>query len=495
MAGAKGYFIGLGLVQQILLKFVLGLDGYGALSSALSLSSILYNTVVTTSIQGVSRAVAQAPEAERPATTRRALSVHAVLALPLGAAAFLAAGPVGTFTGMPHVVMSLRLGSVIVVAYGLYAPLIGVLNGSRRFGGQALFDVAAATFRTVGLVGGGLVAVRLFGRGPEGAMAGFVAAAVLVLVAAVVVVGTGRSGRSPLGVREHLLFIGPLALGQLLLNLLFQADLTVLRAFASRAATTAGLPVEAADPLIGAYRATQLFSFLPYQLLLAITFVLFPLLAAAHRARDRDAVRDYVRAGMRLALVIAGVMVSVSSGLARELLTSVFGQDAAELGSNAMELLTLGFGAFAIFGILTTVLNSIGRERESAIVTVVALALVIGLGALGLSGTAFAPALLLRTAVATSLGILVATVSAAILVRRATGGLVPTATAVRVGTAVAVSVVLGRCLPDLGLTGNALRVLTVGYAGAVAIVYASVLLLTRELGAADLALVRRVLRR
>ena len=55
---AKVYFILQGLVQQVLLPRVLGLDGYGALSSVLGAASIAYNPIVTTSIQGVSRAVA-----------------------------------------------------------------------------------------------------------------------------------------------------------------------------------------------------------------------------------------------------------------------------------------------------------------------------------------------------------------------------------------------------------------------------------------------------
>lgn len=495
VAGAKGYFIGVGLVQQILLKATLGLDGYGALSSALSLSSIVYNTVVTGSIQGVSRAVAQAKEAERAATTRRVLAVHAALALPLGAGAYLAARPVGTFVGMPHVVPTLELGSLVVVAYGLYAPLIGVLNGTRRFVGQALFDVATATLRTVGLVLGGWLAGRWLGRGPEGAMAGFVAAACLVLGGAVVVVGTGRRGASSFRAGAHLGFVAPLALGQLLLNLLLQADLTVLRAFAARAAVAAGRPVEAADPLVGAYRATQLFSFLPYQLLLSITFVLFPLLAATHRAGDAAAVRQYVRTGLRLALVIAGAMVSVTSGLARGLLFGVFGADAAALGARPMELLTLGFGAFALLGVLTTVLNGLGREGQSAVVTVLAFGLVVGLGAGSLAGEPFTPALLWRTAVATSSGILLATATAAVLVRRAAGALVAPLTALRVAAAVGAAVAIGRWLPDFGLDGHALRALTAAYAGLVGLLYTGLLLFTRELGGADLALVRRVLRR
>src|SRR6185369_2090578 len=102
-----------------------GLDGYGALSSSLAAASIVYNPVVGASIQGVSHAVATAPEGARPAALRRVLSIHAGLALGIGGV-FLALAPLlGAFTGAPHLVPSLRMLSAVLVVYGLYAPLVG----------------------------------------------------------------------------------------------------------------------------------------------------------------------------------------------------------------------------------------------------------------------------------------------------------------------------------------------------------------------------------
>ncbi|HOU92742.1 MAG TPA: hypothetical protein PLU22_16930, partial [Polyangiaceae bacterium] len=75
------------------------------------------------------------------------------------------------------------------------------------------------------------------------------------------------------------------------------------------------------------------------------------------------------------------------------------------------------------------------------------------------------------------------------------GALVAPLTALRVVAAVAAAVAIGRALPNFSLEGHALRALTVAYAGLVALLYTGLLLFTRELGAADLALVRRVLRR
>ena len=109
MAFAKVYFILNGLVQQILLPRVMGLDGYGAWSTVNSIASITYNPVVSMSIQGVSRAVAATPGGEQPAALRRALKVHALFAVLLGAAFWVLAPVITESAGAPHVTLGLRV--------------------------------------------------------------------------------------------------------------------------------------------------------------------------------------------------------------------------------------------------------------------------------------------------------------------------------------------------------------------------------------------------
>jgi stage V sporulation protein B len=304
-----------------------------------------------------------------------------------------------------------------------------------------------------------------------------------------VLVGIGRAGRGGPTTGQHLTFIAPLLLGQTLLNLLFQADITLLRAFASDSAAAAGLAPMAADPLVGAYRATQMFCFLPYQLLIAVTFILFPMLATAFRDGDRAAVARYVETGVRIALVLAGLMVSVTSGLAGPLLTLVFGADTAALAERPMQLLTIGFGAFAIFGILTTVLNSLKHERKSAVITAIAAALVALLCYLRVRGAPFGPDLLWRTAIATSAGLALATVGAAFLVKRAAGAVVPPITPLRVLLALGIAIAVARFLPVRG------PLVTIGASAVIALVYVVVLIATGELGRRDIENVRTVLSR
>jgi O-antigen/teichoic acid export membrane protein len=202
------YFMVIGLVQQILLTRVLGTSGYGGLSTALSVSAVVYNPVVQSSIQGVSRTVARADDAERPQITRRVLTIHAAFALPIALLFGILAGPIVQWVHAPHLVVPVRILAAVLFFYGLYAPLVGVLNGQRRFVWQAGFDMAFATLRTALMLGGAYAFSRAAQQGVLGASSGFALATAVIFVAALLIAGTGRKGAAALPLRQYLGFIG-----------------------------------------------------------------------------------------------------------------------------------------------------------------------------------------------------------------------------------------------------------------------------------------------
>jgi len=178
--GAKVFFIFSGLAQQTILPRVIGLAGYGALARVFALANILNNVVVASSTQGVSRAVARAIGGEARAF-RRTLRVHVPLAVVL-AAGFAAVSPwIARWEGAPHIVRPLMLMALVALAYGLYAPIIGLLNGRGRFSRQAALDVTFAVFRTLGLIGMGWLFVRGGSSGALGATLGFALAAACIV--------------------------------------------------------------------------------------------------------------------------------------------------------------------------------------------------------------------------------------------------------------------------------------------------------------------------
>ncbi len=489
VAVAKIYFILAGLVQQILLPRVLGAAGYGGLSRVFSFTSIAYNSVVSTSIQGSSRAVARAPQSEKSFVIRRVLRLHALAALPIGLAVWFLAPIAGHWLNAIHLIPAFRVMGGVFFFYALYSPVVGVLNGQQRFLAQAGLDICFATLRTAALIGGAWWFVRHNGRGIEGAVWGFVLVSAIVTIMAVAVAGIGRSGSTSLTNRQHLVFILPLLAGQVLLNALLQLDITLLGRFASDAADRAGIAVTGADSLIASYRATQLFSFLPYQLLLSITFILFPLLAQAHREGKHQDVGLFIRSGIRIALIVAGAIISVTGGIPGALLRLVFSREIAEPAVKCMGLLTLGFGAFALFGILTTALTSLQKERVSALVTALAVLLVVALAFVFVRGRPFGVDLLWRMAIATTCGLVLATLAAGFFVYRVAGTLVSPWCLVRVAVALASAIGIGRLSAPHGI------LLTLVSASCQVLLYLVVLVVLREINRADWSRLTAIVRR
>ena len=498
--GAKVYFIVVSFLQQVLLAKVIGDAGWGALSRVLPSANILNNVMISGSVQGVSRSVAGAgdPEEEQRAF-RSTLRVHLPIAIAM-ALGFVAFAPaIASFQHAPYITTPLMVLAGVVLLYGVYGPLVGKLNGTGRFGKQALLDVLFATLRTAGMLALGWIfahsasdASAVGARGALGACVGFVAAAACIVPLALMWTGTGKPGPSRTVPRAgaYLAQLGPLVLAQLFTNLLLQVDITLLARFVSLSASATELvdPAKRADEWLAVYRACQLFAFLPYQLLMSVTQVLFPLLARARAAGDGEAVRAYVRRGVRLGTLACGLLVMVIATLPGSLLHFAFAPEYAVRGASTLRILALGQGVFALLGIAVTVLASLGRERLAVAVTAAALVLVATVCWATVPGAAFGAAQLEASATATSIALVVGLVAAGLLVRRLTGAFGPAATFLRVGGVLALGTFVGTRLPVFG------KLLTPVMAALVVVAYLVLLVVTGELGKDDLALVRAVVR-
>ena len=492
--GAKVFFILAGFVQQPLLKWAVGLAGYGALSRVLAAANVVNNVVVSASTQGTSRMVAQA-KGEEGKALRLALRVHAPIAVVL-ALLFVGAAPlVAGFQRATYITGALAVAGGVVLLYGLYAPLIGSLNGRGLFVKQAGLDVLFATFRTVGLVGLGVLFVKLGLSGALGAVSGFVIAAFLILLVAIGLAGIGRAGTadSVPTAKTYLSALWPLALAQLFTNALMQQDITLLGRFLADAAPAAGLAGAAAekasDEWVGVYRACQLFAFLPYQLLLSLTQILFPMLAQAKGEGDSASIRTFVARGARLGAIATGLLVSVIVAMPETAIRFAYGSDVAIRGASTLRVLTVGQGLFAMLGLASSILASLGRERTAAWLTFAAATLAGLACTLLVPRAAFGEAQLHATAWAVTGALAISVVAAAWLVRTITGTFVPLATAARVLLAVGACAGMGLMVPAVG------RLMAPVVGGAVGAAYFVVLFATRELRGTDLEALRNRLRR
>lgn len=489
--GAKAFFIVSGLVQQAGLGFALSQDGYGELARVLAVANVVNNVVVAGSTQGVSRAVAGARGNEAGAL-RGAVRIHAILAVALAGAFALAAPLVARFQHATEITVPLLVMSGVVLLYGLYAPLVGSLNGRGLFVKQASLDMLFAALRTVAMIGLALFAARSFGSGVLGATGGFVAAAFVILLVAVRLAGLG-GGKPTVGTKAYLAGLLPLVLAQLFVNLVMQADIVLLGRYLVEGALASGLTGKpasvAANDWVAVYRACQQFAFLPYQLLLSLTQVLFPMLAQARAAGDGARIKAYVTRGARLGAISTGALVAIIAGAPGSLIHFLFGTPMAEQGLQTLRVLAMAQGVFAMLAVASTVLASVGRERSAAGLTMLALGASVVLCVVLVPLAAFGEAKLVTSAAAVGAGLLLALGVGAWLVRRATGAFVPLATGVRVLAATGATIAVG------SFVHMASRFATPFLCMALGGIYVTVLALTREVGSSDAAAIGALIRR
>lgn len=486
ITAAKLYFIVVGYVVQFALPRLLGSAArYGAYSTVMTTASILNNVLVTGTIQSVSKFTSERDD-RAPSALRSALVYQAVLAGVVGLVYFSLSGWIASgFLKKASLAPYLRICTVVVVAYAIYATLIGALNGAKKFSRQAAFDVTFSTLRT-----GLTLGLAAAGLGVMGALGGFAIAASFIVVAALVVVGTGARGEG-VPVSRYVAFAGPLFLYHLLLNGAMTFDLVLLSRYASLAAEASGhVGAEAeliANAQAGYYKAAQAFALIPYQAILSVGFVLFPLVSRATFDQDLGATKSYIKGAMRFSLLLVAGGAAVFASRPAEVIGLVF-PPAYRVAGPALTILSGGFVAFSMFVIACTILNGAGRAWDATMAAAITLVAVIGANAWLVPGKLQVEGLV-ATATATSLGMTIGAVVAGGTVLRRFGALVPVATVARVAVAAAAAVAVGRAIGDHG------KMVTLGAAIAVFATYLVVLVVLREIRREDLAVVRKIARR
>lgn len=505
---AKVFFIVTGLVQQALLPKAIGAADYGALARVMAPSNVANNVVVASSTQGVSRTVAAAGVYEREAL-RAALRIHLGIAV-VGAAILLALAPVYAWHQQSSgVIAPLVMMCGVLFIYGLYAPVIGYLNGRRLFVRQATLDVVAATLRTGALLGFGWLFSRYgtalaitFDTSPGvlGVTVGAVLASLAVFLLALMWTGTGKAFTGPRpaevpALRTYFAVIVPIMVAQFFTNGLMQADtmwlgrnLSLSAGLAAPGTLGALSPTTAANEWLAVYRACQLFAFLPYQLLFSVTQVLFPMVARAH-AEGGARVPELVSRGCRIGAIVCGLLVVVVLAMPGSLISFAYGREMAVRGASTLRVLALGQAAFAILGLSTTVLVSLGRQRMALGITALALLMLVVACQVTIPLEAFGAPQLMASATAVTLALAVSLVVGGTVVRRLAGAFVPWKTAVRVGVCIAAAFVVGGFTP---MVSKVLAPLLAMVAGAA---YLGALVLMGELGKADLTLILSIARR
>jgi stage V sporulation protein B len=507
IAFAKFYFMFAGLVIQLRLPAILSRAAFGSYSLVANITSLVNNVLVTGTIQTVSRFSAQEPGKARR-VQEAGLRMHVRLGLVI-AIAFIAAAPL--IAWLLHDMTKtapLMLAGLILGGYSFYAVFIGTVNGLQQFHKQAGFDMTFATLRVAGLLG-----MATAGFGVIGVIGGWVAAVGVILCAAVVWVGLpGKidpADRLPvrpliqyfLGVATYLvLFNALMFIDSILIKRLttehYAAQLGTLSAALATAVPWAAHatgyhpdPSVLADVQNGYYAAVQNLARLPYQAIIAATFVVFPLVSRSTFAEDRDTTRRYVEVTTRYSLMFAMVIAVVMAANPGEVLGLVYAPDYAQAGAPALTALALGNVAFSVFAITGTILNGAGKTMSAVVTAAFTLALAAIGNYIAIPIAAEHGAVLLVAALVTTGAMAVGAIASGWVLHRQLGAFLPVASVLRIALATACALAVGRALPLHGKLMTLVEAVVVGAA------FLAVLVVTRELGTRDLEAIRAVRRK
>jgi stage V sporulation protein B len=509
ITGAKIWFLLTATVLNIGLPRLLGDPArFGDFAVVNTFISILNMVVLTGALQVVSKRVSESPDnawAVRRGALRLMGGVGLVLLIALVAGADLISR---VLFRDPSLATLLRVASAITVAYGIYAVLIGLLNGLKQFTRQAMFDMTFATLK-LGLI----LALVLAGFSVLGALAGFALAATLIAAAAYVL--TRPLVPRPAGPPA------PVALGAfmlqvmgytLLINVLLQGDVLVVKAatlgpvldaltqghdrlgalVAATGLDPSGLPealaAESTAILSGLYRATKNVSLISYQAVIAITFVIFPLISRATFQVDRDATRAYVRQTFRAASLLVALVATLLAAGGEPLLAFLFG-DAYRVATPALLPLLGAMACFALLFVLANILTAGGHPLDAMLLAAAAVAIQLVALFVVLAGTTAGPAVLSNAALVTLGSIAVSLVAGCVVVVRRFATPLPVLNLARIGAASALA--LAALIP-VGLEGIPGIFVRFAIAG---VVFVGVILASREVTKDELALVTRVLLR
>lgn len=504
IAFAKFYFMFAGLLIQVRLPAVLSRAAFGSYSLVSNIASLVNNVLVTGTIQAVSRFAAQEPGKARR-VQQAGLRMHVRLGLVI-AIGFIAAAPLVAW--LLHDMTKtapLMLAGLIVGGYSFYAVFVGTANGLHQFHKQAGLDMTFATLRVAGLLG-----MAMAGFGVVGVIGGWVAAVGVILCAAIVWVGLpGKIAKEDrLPVRPMIQFFAGVALYLVLFNALMFIDSILIKRLTTEYYAAHAHTLDAAlgqvvpwgvrltgyraDPSVladvqnGYYAAVQNLARLPYQAIIAATFVVFPLVSRSTFTEDRETTRRYVEVTTRYSLIFAMAIAVVMAANPADFLGLVYAPDYAQLGGPALGALALGNVAFSIFAIAGTILNGAGRTWPAVMTAAITLAVAAIGNYIAIPIAAEHGDVLHVAALVTTGAMVIGALVSGWALHRELGAFLPIASVVRIAIATVAALAVGRVLPLHG------KLMTLVEAVAVGATFLVVLVITRELGRRDLAAIKAV---
>lgn len=469
ITASKIWFMVSGYGIHFTLPRLMSTEQFGIYQVVISVVSIINAVIVTGTYQTVSKYTSQEEE-KADSIKSKALKLQLLVGGGIASAFALLAPVISNYLNDERLINPLRLAALITLSYSFYAVFTGYFNGQRKFFTQSVLDIAYSTLKL-----GFIVLFVWLGYGVAGGVGGFALAAVAVLGLAALAAGKGnRAGE--VRAADLLKFQAYLLLFTFALNLLQKVDIILIKALSSADATQA-------SENAAYYGAAINLANITYQIIISVTFVIFPLVSQSTFAEDRARTRSYISTTLRYTLIVMALVATLFSANSSEVLRVIY-PAAYQAGSGALSIVAYGMLLFGLLYVLTTIISASGRPRVS---------LFVGSGTLAASGLLNAlliPAYGIEgAAIATTASMGIGAIAASLFLWKNFGALVPFNSVARIGAA-ALLIYAASYAQTFNSVPLIILKLTV-----LSLIYAAALVLMREIWLDDLSAVKRVIRK
>ena len=375
ITAAKVWFLVTSAVIQLGLPILLGsAEKFGIFKIVTESIGLINMVMITGTLHGVSKLVSEEPE-KANGLVNLAVKMQCLLGVPVAALYFLASPVIAEGFNDPTLTPLLRLSALIIFFYAFYAIFVGYFNGLKEFVNQASLDFTFSTVKMIGIVG-----LVLLGFGVTGAVAGFVGAAGFIAISAgawvLMRIRRGpkqrwESGAARESVKRLLGYLVLIMVYTFALNGVMRADLFVLKSVAASVPVHLSgmeeLFVLMSNKFAGFYGAVLNIARIPYQGVIAVTFVIFPLISEATFREDRDQTKGYIRETFRYCILLIGLVAMVLAFNSDSIIAGLYSADYQQ-ASVALSILSVSIIFFALFYVACTMIIGSGHPLAAAVI-------------------------------------------------------------------------------------------------------------------------------
>ncbi|MBA2663102.1 MAG: oligosaccharide flippase family protein [Bradymonadaceae bacterium] len=384
ITAAKVWFLVTSAVIQLGLPIIFGsAEQFGVFKIVTETIGLINMVMIIGSLQAVSKLVSEQPE-RASQVVRLAVRLQLMLGVPVALLYALGSPYIAASFNDPSLTGLFRLSSLIILFYAFYAIFVGYLNGLKEFVKQASLDMTFATMKMVGILG-----LVLLGFGVIGAVAGFVIAAGLICVisgawtlrlmrrrAAIAAEASGppdaqTRAEASASLKRLLSYLVLVMLYTFALNGIMRSDLFILKAVAAdMPAQFAGMEnifALISNKFAGFYGAVLNIARIPYQGVIAVTFVIFPLISQSTFSDDTEKTRGYVRETFRYCLLLIGGVAMLLAFNSDSIIAALYSADYGR-AAVALSILSVSIIFFALFYVATTMIIGSGHPLAAVVI-------------------------------------------------------------------------------------------------------------------------------